>query len=371
MKNSSVVKLLFYTIIILIIIPLIGTFYFLNHTINTTLNLTFNSEMNEVIDQYSYRLKELKSKDPSRSEEYKKEFEKLQDLKIIYSNSETTKNNLNTSLMIYFGLGILGAILLALIIAWILSLRISGMYSKLMTETIEQKNKIQYLDGIKSWQEFARILAHEIKNPLTPIELLISNLKKSYLRQNKDGFLNQLTQTEFMVLDELGHLKSLVNRFSEFAKVPKIELVNTNISHYLNHLKMNLNLIFNGVEICWVINSIDQTAVVYLDQTLFKQVFINIIKNGLEANLGKNINFKVLILKKESNIYFQISNSGAPLFKELQSRIFEPYVSSHASKENMGLGLSIVRKIIIEHGGDIEYLEIENGPVFEFWIPLT
>ncbi|MBF0300972.1 MAG: ATP-binding protein, partial [Oligoflexia bacterium] len=105
---------------------------------------------------------------------------------------------------------------------------------------------------------------------------------------------------------------------------------------------------------------------VMIDSILFRQVFVNIIRNGVEANLERIVGFSIqLCLDEESDaIKIKITNDGKPIPKDLAPRIFDPYISNKNGKDNMGLGLSIVKKIIIEHGGEIFHIEENSHPTF-------
>jgi signal transduction histidine kinase len=107
---------------------------------------------------------------------------------------------------------------------------------------------------------------------------------------------------------------------------------------------------------------------VRLDTTLFRQVLINIIRNGTEANPARRVHFTFTIMDG-ADVSLRIANDGVPVPHEIIERMFDPYVSTKSGKENMGLGLAIVKKIVLEHGGDIYYEQSEGHPSFVLVLP--
>ncbi|MGE4597432.1 MAG: ATP-binding protein [Methylophilaceae bacterium] len=203
-----------------------------------------------------------------------------------------------------------------------------------------------------AWGEIARRLAHEIKNPLTPIQLSAERIQRKFgkkLNVEDSAILDRSTNT---IVKQVNALKVMVNEFSEYARSPKI------IKN-----KINLKLLIEEVadlytekELKIEIKGADTTSFVDVDENKLRQVFINIFDNAKDALLSiKNAKILVIICKKLNNILVVIEDNGAGVPEEIINRIFEPYVTS---KENgTGLGLAIVHKIIDEHNGSIK---IEN-----------
>lgn len=364
MKNNKIRLLLFVTVLVMTILPLSATFYFLDNILQTSLNLGFNPQVVRVLGLASQNLKRLKVKDPENESKYRDDFEQVENLKVVYSKPQLLKNKILTSLKIYFGIGLLIAVLISVAIATMLSRKIARSYTLTLNELVKQKEKVRYLEEISAWQDLARMLAHEIKNPLTPIEILITSLSRSYLKKSKIDFEEQLAQTEVMISEELTHLKNLVNRFSEFSKIPKVQLRDEVLMEIIQQSIRVINESHTEAEVKFTGSEELGQVVIKLDATLFRQVFTNIVRNGIEANPGKKLYFKVSLSKRDEVFRITISNNGVPVSKELEQKIFEPYVSSKIGKDNMGLGLAIVKKIIIEHGGEITYAEENGWPTF-------
>jgi signal transduction histidine kinase len=108
---------------------------------------------------------------------------------------------------------------------------------------------------------------------------------------------------------------------------------------------------------------------VELDSTLSRQVLTNIVRNGIEANPRQRVRFSVVVSVLDAAVQIAVANDGVPVPAELSERIFDPYVSTKSGSDNMGLGLAIVRKIVIEHGGDIHYEQRHGAPTFIITLP--
>ena len=172
-----------------------------------------------------------------------------------------------------------------------------------------------------------------------------------------------------MIAEELGHLKSTVNKFSALSRLPSVRLAEEDLHSALTQLVSALSLNFAMADIQVVPPHSSATIRLRMDLTLFRQVLTNIVRNGLEANPDRRVRFDIIALASENSVVISISNDGAPVPASLAERLFEPYVSGKSGPDNMGLGLAIVRKIVIEHGGDIVYTAQNRRPVFVISLP--
>jgi two-component system nitrogen regulation sensor histidine kinase NtrY len=187
------------------------------------------------------------------------------------------------------------------------------------------------------------------------------------LQKGEHEFREQLAKTERMISEELAHLKNTVNRFSGFARLPLVVATEQNLTEMLTH---QINVLANAMpeaDLEFRSSAID--ARVRADSTLFRQVLANIVRNGIEANQDTRVRFAIELTADDDQVRLTFANDGVPVPSELASRIFDPYVSSKIGKNNMGLGLAIVRKIMIEHGGDIAYVESAGQPTFVITMP--
>jgi len=368
-SDRKIKLLLFLTILVVCALPLAAAFYLVDDALQRSLNLGFNPQVVRSLDIGAQNLKTLKSVDPAREPEYREEFDEIQNLKRIYSQPQWVKSSILGSLKIYFGLGLACAVLVALLVAATLSRRISHSYRVTFNDLIAHRERVRYLEEMSSWQEMAKVLAHEIKNPLTPIEVLVTSLTKSHLIKTSPEFQEQLNQTQIMVAEEIGHLKQTVNRFSDFAKLPQVQLVEANpvdvIEQHLAAVRTRFGTAQFVVEFPASRNDIRSR----MDFALFRQVLMNIVANGVEANPGRTVTFSIAMIGTKDLAVITISNDGEPVPAEIAPRIFDPYISSKRDKDNMGLGLAIVKKIVIEHEGEIAYTERAGHPRFVISLP--
>jgi nitrogen fixation/metabolism regulation signal transduction histidine kinase len=369
MSDRRIKLLLFLTILVVSALPLLAAFYFLDRSLQTSLSLGFNPQIAAVLEDGSRNLLVLKSLDPERQAEYRKQFESIEELRHVYADPALIRNSILDSLRIYFGLGLVASVVFSLVVAGALSRRIARAYTLTFDELIAQRERVRYLQEMASWQELAKMLAHEIKNPLTPIEVLVSSLRKAHEQLDREEFRDRLGQTQAMIGDELQHLQQTVNKFADFARLPAVQVMRVDVNDLLQSQLKSIAAMFPTAHL-----EVDDKAQAQvqadIDTTLFRQVLVNIVRNGIEANPERDIvNFRICIDVREDSFMLVLSNDGVEIPEALAQRIFEPYISGRSGKENMGLGLAIVKKIVIDHGGDIRYVARDGRPEFRIRLP--
>jgi signal transduction histidine kinase len=367
MKDVRVGLLLTFTIFVMAAMPLAAAFYLLQDALRTSLNLGFNPQIVHALESSSDNLRTLGRLDPANRARYRAQFDDVEELKQVYSEPELVKQRILDSLRLYFGLGLGAAMLLSIGVATLLSRRIARSHALNIAELSRERDKVRYLQEMSSWQELAKMLAHEIKNPLTPIEVLVTSLSKAYLGKPQSEFLTHLTETQTMIGEELQHLKSTVNKFSEFARMPQVQLADIELVGELARQLKSLTNVSERAD--FEVRAPQNQAVrVRLDVTLFRQVLANIIRNGIEANPDRRVRFVFTIIGGPK-VSIHICNDGVPAAAGIVDRMFDPYISTKTGKDNMGLGLAIVKKIVLEHAGDIRYELGANQPTFVITLP--
>jgi signal transduction histidine kinase len=369
MKQVRVETLLIASMLVMTVLPMATALYFVNNVVATSLSLGFNSEVTDTLETNAQHLKQLAKLDPEHQAEYRAEFDKLVNLKSIYGDKQLLEQSIRHSLLIYFALGVAVAVLTAIAVATVVGRRISTSYQQAFAELTQQRDRNRYLEAIGSWQELAKMLAHEIRNPLTPIRVSVTSLARAYREQDADTFSQVLKRTEDMVSEELGQLTKLVDRFSDLAKLPQVELQQADLIDTLINQVTTLNSFVKDAELTLVNADAPQSLQVMIDVTLFRQVLTNIVRNGIEANPGRRVAFTIEVTSTESSVKLSISNNGHPVPTDIVPRLFDPYVTSRSGANNMGLGLAIVRKVILEHGGEAKYHEQHGQPVFTLSLP--
>lgn len=366
MSDRKVKLLLFLTILIVSVLPLLAALYLLDRSLQTSLNLGFNPQVAAALEDSSRNLLALKNLDPERQSEYRQQFERIERLRHVYAQPELIRRSVRDSLLIYFALGLTVSVAFAVLVAVFLSRRIARAYTQTFEDLLAHREKVRYLQEISSWQELARMLAHEIKNPLTPIEVLVSSLRKAHEQLTPAQFANRLVQTQTMIGEELQHLQQTVNKFSDFARLPQVQPERVELEGVLRTQLDAIGAMFPKAVIEFASSG---PMAADIDPTLFRQVLVNIIRNGVEASPGRQVSFQLGLSAAAEAIEIALSNDGPAVPSDLAPRMFDPYVSGKQTKDNVGLGLAIARKVIIDHGGDIRYQEREERPEFLIHLP--
>lgn len=211
-----------------------------------------------------------------------------------------------------------------------------------------------------AWSEAARRLAHEIKNPLTPIQLSAERLRHKYLgRMSEDDaeVMNRLTNT---IIQQVVTMKGMVNDFSEYARSPRMQPRAVD----LNELVEEVLELFRSVDDSVDIRTDLQEGLpkVQIDANRMRQVFNNLLKNALEARIGERtpvleISTRLIQERRASLVEVRVRDKGRGIPQDMIASVFDPYVTDKA--KGTGLGLAIVKKIIEEHGGMVW---MENNP---------
>ena len=237
----------------------------------------------------------------------------------------------------------------------------------LMIEKLKyQQEKLIINERHEAWGSLARKLAHEIKNPLTPIQLTIDRLKNKYSEQLTDKDKDNFKENLKIINNQINQIEKLVNEFSDFARMPKPIFQKNDL---VNLLKENIKLLQeldNTIDIN-IKNNL-QKIILESDKEQLSRVFLNLIKNSIESihqkiDKDSNISKKIAIELNDNDdhINFTIIDTGVG-FGNLKSNIkdiLNPYFTT--KKNGTGLGLSIVNKIVNDHNGNIEFIPINNG----------
>lgn len=220
---------------------------------------------------------------------------------------------------------------------------------------LEDITQIQKVQRMEAWREVARRIAHEIKNPLTPIQLSAERLRKRYAKmlEGDGGILDKCTTT---IIQQVDELKNLVNEFSQFARLPSAQLAANDLNEIVSEALFLFKEGHNGIQFQF---RGDVIPPLELDREQIKRVLINLLDNAVAAvNGGGEIKLSTGYDKARGVVTLEVADNGCGLAPEIRSRIFEPYFST---KENgTGLGLTIVSQIVEDHHGYVRALS--NDP---------
>ena len=238
-----------------------------------------------------------------------------------------------------------------------------------------QQEKLLISERHEAWESVARKLAHEIKNPLTPIQLSIDNLRSKYLSYIKSPDKEKYEINLKTILNQIKQIENLVNEFSDFARMPKPLFRENDL---INLFKTNINLlqkIDTNIKINLKLNGIKNMKLV-CDNEQISRVIFNLVKNSIESIQEKSLKTKVfdkivnIEIKTISDyIIIEIIDNGLGFSSEETKKLIKPYYTT--KQKGTGLGLSIVNKIIIDHNGSINFNSQENGAKVQLILPLN
>lgn len=220
-----------------------------------------------------------------------------------------------------------------------------------------------------AWQEVARRMAHEIKNPLTPIQLTAQLM----LRKSREGRLDisSVEEGSQTILSEVASISNLVDSFSKFARLPTPVLQACNPIDLLRSVSALYEPNHPGIQ--WSITSDPSCTFAKWDQDMIKRALINLIDNALSIlnehpPVRESPTIRLILERTGSKVSFKIEDNGPGVRPENQEQLFEPYFSM--KRKGTGLGLAIVQKIVEDHGGTAHYEALPKGSRFVLTLPV-
>jgi nitrogen fixation/metabolism regulation signal transduction histidine kinase len=237
----------------------------------------------------------------------------------------------------------------------------------MVSELTENADKLAKSERESAWREMAKQIAHEIKNPLTPMKLSVQYLQKAW----KDGipdFDLRLEKFSNSLISQINNLSNIATEFSNFAKMPRARAEEVNIiaklSDSINLLESTENVKFEtdfgGVKELYV----------YADKEQVLIVFSNLIQNGIQAvPKGRDAVIRIKAEELNDQVKISISDNGSGVPADLRDKLFIPNFTTKTS--GMGLGLAIVKNIVVNAGGEIWYeTEMNTGTTFFVTFPI-
>jgi nitrogen fixation/metabolism regulation signal transduction histidine kinase len=266
---------------------------------------------------------------------------------------------------------------------------LARVFNRMLGDMQQSRARIEYLQRIGAWQEMAQRLAHEIKNPLTPIQLAVQECHRKY----SDGdprYRSLLDTTLEIVEEEVGTLRRLVGNFSSFARLPHAELREADLRELLRecadqlvHLGADLaedslddGVIAQDVDLRWEVP--DEPVPVEIDRQMLRRVLVNLVRNAVEAIRGArparqdgSPRGRVVVHAEHgtNEVVIRVEDDGPGVPEAVRGRVFDPYFTTKA--DGTGLGLAIVKKIVVEHNGTIAAGQSERlgGASFALSLP--
>ena len=235
---------------------------------------------------------------------------------------------------------------------------VASAFNFMMEDLRTSKERLVIAERIAAWQEIARRLAHEIKNPLTPIQMAMDTLRKTWKKQHP-AFGEILDESTSTVLQEADRLKRIVSEFSDFARMPKPEFQRIDLNEVI---RSSLTLYQGAAPI--EVKLLDKLPQLDADKGQISQVVLNLVENARDA-IGQREDGKISVLtslgEAGDRAVFVVEDNGPGVPPDLKDKVFAPYFSTKLSKGGTGLGLAIVHRIVSDHGGRIAVTDRPGG----------
>jgi nitrogen fixation/metabolism regulation signal transduction histidine kinase len=219
-------------------------------------------------------------------------------------------------------------------------------FNTMLDDLAAKRDQIEYLQRIGAWQDVARKLAHEIKNPLTPIQLAVQQTVSSY-RGDDPRFKKQLADTGEIVEEEIAGLRRLVDTFRTLGQLPKVEAAPIALAEVIEDLVRDPQFAPH------LAIAAGPAVTVRADRLLLKRVLANLVENGIHAGqeAGATPTVRISWAPQDRAVEVYVDDQGKGVAADAHDRIFEPYVTTKPT--GTGLGLAISKKIALEHDGDL------------------
>jgi two-component system nitrogen regulation sensor histidine kinase NtrY len=242
--------------------------------------------------------------------------------------------------------------------------------------TLDDITELVLAQRTSAWADVARRIAHEIKNPLTPIQLSAERIRRKYgkvITEDREVF-DQCTNT---IVRQVDDIKRMVDEFSSFARMPKPTMEKDDLGEIVKQAVFLMRV--GNPDIKFEFDPPERPVLARFDRRLMSQAVTNIVKNAAEAIAGvpeqerKDGKVAVSVVRKGAMVVIDVVDNGIGLPREHRQRLLEPYVTTR--EKGTGLGLAIVGKIMEEHGGGIELLDAAavatggRGAMMRLWFP--
>ncbi len=235
-------------------------------------------------------------------------------------------------------------------------------YNKMILQIREQKERLSFKDKEEAWREMAKQVAHEVKNPLTPMKLTIQNFERKFDPADPEISAKVKKLSKVMV-DQIDLVATVANAFSQFAQLPE----KYNEVFDLNVEIKNIIKIFSDEKIYFHANK--NKIMVEMDKIYLSRIITNLVSNARQARDEDRENIiNIDVEQRQKRVIIVVEDNGVGIPQDLYGRIFEPNFTSKTS--GMGLGLTMVRKMVEDYKGEISVTSVEGkGTTFTIFLP--
>ncbi len=240
-------------------------------------------------------------------------------------------------------------------------------FNKMSRDLAEHRRLLIQAERIAAWQGIARRLAHEIKNPLTPIQLSIQHLRDEY-KKDSPNFAQTFDECTDTIRQEVEALRRLVQEFSEFARMPAPSFQKTNIPAILTEL-VSFNTTARPT-IRFILQINGETPLIEADGEQLRRVFTNLIENAVDAMTGQTVRqLSIIVTPINDMLEIAVSDTGQGILPTHLAQVFQPYFTT--KQNGTGLGLAIAERIIRDHQGQVKVeSQPGRGATFRITLPV-
>lgn len=249
--------------------------------------------------------------------------------------------------------------------------QLAESFNRMTTELLAQKERLVQTERVAAWRELARRLAHELKNPLFPLQLTVENLMRARM-QSPEQFEEMFAESAQTLLAEIANLKGIIGRFSEFSKMPQPQLqpvqVNDTVRGVAQLFQAQLQAPGRAAIACnlELDNHLEPIAA---DPELLHRAVSNLVLNAMDA-MPNGGSLTLRTRRDDGKVVIEVADTGSGLTREECERIFTPYYTS--KQHGTGLGLAIVQSVVSDHGGRISVVsEPGKGTTFVIELPVN
>jgi two-component system, NtrC family, nitrogen regulation sensor histidine kinase NtrY len=245
---------------------------------------------------------------------------------------------------------------------------LADSFNRMTAELLQQRERLVQAERVAAWRELARRLAHELKNPLFPLQLTVENLVRAR-QQGQEQFDEVFRESSSTLLAEISNLKTIISRFSEFSRMPQPQFQLVQLNDIVQNIARLLHAQLHSQERAPVERTLELASglqPIVADPELLHRAFSNLALNAMDA-MPQGGTLTLRTRQNGDEVVVEISDTGTGLTTEECERLFTPYYTSKA--HGTGLGLAIVQSVISDHGGSIS-VRSEPGRGTTFMIEL-